>query len=255
MDKAFLTTPLLLRTSHRIHSRTFSAGWLRSVRRAAYAYLTEISQRMAENTLGILQYLSSDASPLPSLTKGYARPATVFFTQFGHFFQFQFATARLMYGALFALSLTLTRFAYRKRVPGTSSMSFLTEQWVGVRALLVAFVGALIGANGLAAIVHRVLGRNMSWFASEHSALLLYGPAIFSGSSSTLSSSDFPFFLRGSCRHVCIADDLSQGSRAHRPQRSVVDAIWRGPAAPTVWPRLCVPFVPWRCTIIRRAVT
>ena len=153
---------------------------------------------MAENSLAILQYLSSDASPLPSLTTGYSRPATVFFTQFGRFFQFQFATARLIYGTLFTLSLTLARFAYRKRAPGSSSNTFLTEQWQGARALLVALVGALIGANGLAAILHRVFGRNMSWFASEHSALLLYGPATFGGSSFMLSSSDFPFFLRGS---------------------------------------------------------
>lgn len=140
---------------------------------------------MAENTLAILQFLSSDASPLPSLKAGYSRSASVFFTQFGHFFQFQFATARLIYGALFALSFTLARFSYRKRAPGSSSQAFLKEQWKGVRSLLVAFVGALIGANGLAAMMHRVLGHNMSWFASEHSALLLYGPATFSGSSST----------------------------------------------------------------------
>jgi hypothetical protein len=31
--------------------------------------------------------------------------------------------------------------------------------------------------------MHRVLGRNMSWFATEHSALLLYGPAALTGSS------------------------------------------------------------------------
>ncbi|KAH9021484.1 hypothetical protein EDB84DRAFT_1512163 [Lactarius hengduanensis] len=140
-----------------------------------------VAQRMAENTLAILQYLSSDESPLPSLTTGYSRPATVFFTQFGRFFQFQFATARLMYGTLFALSLTLARFAHQKRAPGSSSTIFLTEQWKGARALLFALCGALIGANGLAAMMHRALGRNMSWFASEHSALLLYGPATFGG--------------------------------------------------------------------------
>jgi len=164
---------------------------------------------MAENTLAMLQYLSSDASPLPSLATGFSRPATVFFTQFGRFFQYQFSTARLMYGTLFALSLTLARFAHRKRAPGSSSSGFLTGQWEGARALLVAFGGALIGANGLAAIMHRVLGRNMSWFASEHSALLLYGPATFGGSSSTLYSSNFPLFLRGSCRYAHIADGLS----------------------------------------------
>jgi hypothetical protein len=143
---------------------------------------------MAENALAILQYLSSDASPLPSLATGFARPTTVFFTQFGRFFQFSFATARLTYGALFVLSLTLARITHGKRTPGSSFAGFLGELWVGVRALLLAFGGALTGANGLAVIIHRVLGRNMSWYASEHSALLLYGPATFGGSSPTLSS-------------------------------------------------------------------
>jgi hypothetical protein len=136
---------------------------------------------MAENTLAILRYLSSDASPLPSLTKGYTRPTTVFFTEFGHFVQYQFATARLMYGTLFALSLVMSWLVYREKVPGSQSVGFWTAQGNGVRALLLAFGGALIGANGLAVIVHRILGRNMSWFASEHSALLLYGPAALTG--------------------------------------------------------------------------
>ena len=209
---------------------------------------------MAENTLAILQYVSSDASPLPSLTNGFARPATVFFTQFGRFFQYQFTTARLMYGALFALSLTLARIAHGKRALDSSSAGFLTEQWVGARTLLLAFGGALIGANGLAVVMHRVLGHNMSWFASEHSALLLYGPATFGGPSPTLSSSEISFLL-GFCRHSRIAVRLPRGCRAHRPQRTVVVAIWRRAAASAAWPRLCVPFVPRRGTNIRRAVT
>lgn len=136
---------------------------------------------MAENTLAILRYLSSDASPLPSLTTGYTRPTTVFFTEFGRFVQYQFATARLMYGTLFSLSLTLSWFVYYKKMPESRSVGFWTAQWNGVRTILIAFSGALIGANGLAVILHRVLGHNMSWFASEHSALLLYGPAALTG--------------------------------------------------------------------------
>ena len=146
---------------------------------------------MAENTLAILRYLSSDASPLPSMTAGYTRPATVFFSDFGRFVQYQFSTARLMYGTLFSLSLSLVWFVYRTRVPATRLASqslataggFWKAQWNGVRALLVAFGGALICANGLAVIMHRILGRNMSWFASEQSSLLLYGPAAVTGSS------------------------------------------------------------------------
>jgi hypothetical protein len=146
---------------------------------------------MGENVLPILRYLSSDASPLPLLTTGYTRPTTVFFSDYGRFIQYQFSTARLMYGTLFALSLSLAWFVYRERVPGSRSGSkplttaggFRKAQWNSIRAHLIAFGGALIGANGLAVIMHRVLGRNMSWFASEQSALLLYGPAALTGSS------------------------------------------------------------------------
>jgi hypothetical protein len=96
-----------------------------------------------------------------------------------------------MYGTLFALSLSLAWFVYYERMPGsrlgskspTTAGGFWKAQWNSIRAHLMAFGGALIGANGLAVIMHRVLGRNMSWFASEQSALLLYGPAALTGSS------------------------------------------------------------------------
>ena len=153
------------------------------------ARLNVTRKRMAENTLAILRYLSSDASPLPSMTAGYTRPATVFFSDFGRFIQYQFSTARLMYGTLFSLSLSLGWLVHRERMPVSHSASqslatagsFLKAQWNGVRALLVAFGGALVCANGLAAVMHRILGRNMSWFASEQSTLLLYGPAALTG--------------------------------------------------------------------------
>ena len=126
------------------------------------------------------------------MTTGYTRPTTVFFSDFGRFIQYQFSTARLMYGTLFALSLSLAWFVYSERLPpgsrsGSKSLTtaggFWKAQWNSIRAHFIAFGGALIGANGLAVIMHRVLGRNMSWFASEHSALLLYGPAALTGSS------------------------------------------------------------------------
>ncbi len=92
-----------------------------------------------------------------------------------------------MYGTLFALSLSPAWFVYRERVPGsrlrskslTTAGDFWMAQWNGVRAHLVVFGGALIDANGLAVIMHRILGRNVSWFAAE----LLYGPAALTGPS------------------------------------------------------------------------
>src|SRR5712672_3760704 len=112
---------------------------------------------MAENVLAILRFLSSDVSPLPSLTTGYTRPTTVFFTEFGRFIQYQFETARLMYGTLFFLSLTTAWFVHRKRILSSTSVGFWKAQWDGCRALLIAFGGAIIGANGLAVIMHYVL--------------------------------------------------------------------------------------------------
>jgi hypothetical protein len=174
---------------------------------------------MAENTLALLSYLSSDASPLPSLTTGYTRPTTVFFTEFGRFVQYQFATACLMYGALFSLSLALAWFVHHKRVPGPRSAGFWRAQWNGVRLILVALGGALIGANGLAAVMHRFLGHNMSWFSSEHSALLLYGPAALTGSSLSLT---YPFIpsLAGSLGMLS-----SQATLSGVPERYVLTAL------------------------------
>jgi hypothetical protein len=94
-------------------------------------------------------------------------------------------------GTLYALSLSLAWFVYCERVPGSHSGSkllttaggFWKAQWNSIHAHLIAFGGALIGANEHVAIMHRVIGRDMSWFASEHSALLLYGLARLTGSS------------------------------------------------------------------------
>lgn len=174
---------------------------------------------MAENTLALLSYLSSDASPLPSLTTGYTRPTTVFFTEYGRFVQYRFATARLMYGALFSLSLALAWFVHHKRVPGPQSAGFWRAQWNGFRTILVAFGGALIGANGLAAIMHRCLGHNMSWFSSEHSAMLLYGPAALTGSSFSLTDLCIPF-LAGSLGML-----VSQATFSGVPERYVLTAL------------------------------
>ncbi|KAI9455042.1 hypothetical protein F5148DRAFT_409217 [Russula earlei] len=168
-----------------------------------------VAQRMAENTLAILRYLSSDVSPLPSLTTGYMRPTTVFFTEFGRFVQYQFSTARLMYGTLFCLSLTMAWSVHRDRQLPFGSVDFWAAQRTGSRVLLVAFGGALIGANGLAVIMHRVLVRNMSWFASEHSPLILYGPAALAGMLSIQMV--FPDVAE---RHVLTALLLMQSSGA-----------------------------------------
>jgi hypothetical protein len=94
----------------------------------------------------------------------------------------------------------------------------LAEQWKGTRALLLAFGGALIGANGLAAIIHRVLGRNMSWFASEHSALLLYDPATFGSRLPPCLLPNFSFKFDGLVGILASQKVLSRTRREYRSQ-------------------------------------
>lgn len=203
---------------------------------------------MAENTLAILRYLSSDASPLPSLTTGYTRPTTVFFAEFGSFVQYQFSTARVMYGTLFSLSLAMVWFVYRESVPGSQSAGFWTAQWNGARALLVAFCGALIGANGLAAIMHRILNHNMSWFASEHSALLLYGPAALAGVLFTLYAEPILDVL---ARHARVTGYHARRCRAQRTHCSSVDAVRQRASTTTTRYRFSVLHVRLRGAIVR----
>jgi hypothetical protein len=69
---------------------------------------------MAENVLALVKYLSSDRSPLPTLTEGYTRPSTVYFTHIGVFITYSFATARTMYTALSFATLFLIHFGNKK---------------------------------------------------------------------------------------------------------------------------------------------
>ncbi|KAF8624137.1 hypothetical protein AX17_007200 [Amanita inopinata Kibby_2008] len=68
-----------------------------------------VAQHMAENTLALLQYLSSRDSPLPTLTEGYIPPSTVFFSHIGVFIMYSFSTAKVMYSALLLASVMLVR--------------------------------------------------------------------------------------------------------------------------------------------------
>ncbi|KAI0057402.1 hypothetical protein BV25DRAFT_1812524 [Artomyces pyxidatus] len=142
-----------------------------------------VAQHMADNALALLRYLSSDESPLPSLTNGYTRPTTVFFSNLGMFFLYSYSTARVLYGLLTAFSVLFVVYTYQDPAPALKKNQggVLRAQLRGTAAILLAFVGALISANGLAVVMHRVLGKNMSWYSVELSALALYGPAALAG--------------------------------------------------------------------------
>ncbi|THU88630.1 hypothetical protein K435DRAFT_866100 [Dendrothele bispora CBS 962.96] len=155
-----------------------------------------VAQHMGENTLAILQYLSSDPEVLPSLTGGYTKPTTVYYSLLGFFFLYSFSTALKLHAALFVASVALATTLFSGSQPNiggagkdakkgkgkpngivsTSSELTAKELVRGAVAAILGFMGCLVGANVVAVIMAKVLGKGMSWFSNEYSALLLYGP-------------------------------------------------------------------------------
>ncbi|KAG9308049.1 hypothetical protein JVU11DRAFT_12616 [Chiua virens] len=128
-----------------------------------------VAQHMAENSLALLRFLSSDKSPIPRLEHGFARPRTVFFTNLGLFFIYSFTMAKIMYVTLFAASLFLVWATGVRRV------------WTALGAVISALVGGLIAANGLAFVMTNILHKGMSWFRAEYFPIILYCPAAVVG--------------------------------------------------------------------------
>ncbi|TCD68032.1 hypothetical protein EIP91_011643 [Steccherinum ochraceum] len=135
-----------------------------------------VAQHMAENTLALLQYLSSAESPLPTLTSGYTKPTTVFFYVFHYFFIYSFSTAKIMYAALLIASVAFVRVSFVQPAPALrKGAGVIAQNLKGLSAHLLGLVGAVLGANAVAFIMSTVLNRSLSWFSVELSCLLLYG--------------------------------------------------------------------------------
>ncbi|KAF9224242.1 hypothetical protein BS17DRAFT_795711 [Gyrodon lividus] len=132
-----------------------------------------VAQHMADNSLALLRFLSSDKSPIPRLANGFSRPRTVFFSYLGLFVVYSFTTAKIMYVTLLAASLGFVWATGLRRV------------WTALGATLAALVGALIGANGVAFLMTNVLGKGMSWFKAEYYPVILYAPAAIVGPKAT----------------------------------------------------------------------
>lgn len=128
---------------------------------------------MAENALALLQFLSSDQSPLPTLTAGYARPSTVYFTLFGRFYMYSFKTARIMYLALFVVSLTFVRISTAQKEKASLVR--------GLVAVMASTFGTVIMPNLVALIMSKGLNKGMSWFSNPFSPIALYAPPALLG--------------------------------------------------------------------------
>jgi len=134
---------------------------------------------MAENVLSLIRDLTSSDSPLPSLTTGYTKPRTVFFSHLNKtFFRYSYTTAKIMYTVLLVLSVIFVRATH---VPSASG-GFWTEQLKGCFAVVIGFLGALLSSN-MAAIIMTKMDKAMSWYTKPLAPVVLYGPTGLLGSS------------------------------------------------------------------------
>lgn len=137
---------------------------------------------MGENTLALLQHLSSPESPLHELTDGYQKPTTVYFSHMGFFFVYSYKTARIIYAMFFVSTILFVRMGYTDPAPALKKGSSMWgEQLKGCLAVCAAPIGSLVGVNVVAVIMQRGFGKGMSWFSEELSCLALYGPAALAG--------------------------------------------------------------------------
>ncbi|KAJ8519321.1 hypothetical protein ONZ45_g3731 [Pleurotus djamor] len=135
-----------------------------------------VAQHMGENSLSLIRTLSSPSSPLPKLTNGYTHPETVFFAHSGVFFMYSFKVARILYAVTFAASV------YGAIVASGDSLGDLFN---ALRALGYAAGGTILVPNVVAASMQYGLAKGMSWFSSEYSTLLLFGPPALLGAISS----------------------------------------------------------------------
>ena len=168
-----------------------------------------VAQHMGDNTLALVRYLSSEESPLPTLTTGYLKPTTVFFSFLGvYFIRYSFATANAMHFvflaanmALISLTSSSVRTVRVKKdkqtikstnngfVSVSESSEIVTEGgnvWSdvlkGALVIVLGFASALISVHIVALVMVHLFNRPLSWFRYEASCLLLYGPpALFGG--------------------------------------------------------------------------
>ncbi|KAG7087620.1 hypothetical protein E1B28_013568 [Marasmius oreades] len=132
------------------------------------------TQHMGENALALLRHLSSDTSQLPSLTGGYTKPTTVYVSAFGRFLLYSFTTAKIIYTLLFFASILLVKTA----IPSVEKVAKDPSRSIrrGFFSALSGLLGSIVLANVVAVIMAQILGKKMSWFSSEYSTMVLYGP-------------------------------------------------------------------------------
>ena len=140
----------------------------------------------------------------------------------------------MMYATLFVCAVTFTYVTYRdpSARPGTTGVSVWAAHRQGIILLTLGLLGAIIAVNAHAIVMHRYLGKNMSWFATELSPLLLYGPSALAGKWSACTFSNaYSSFVR--C--FGFAGSAGRRLRAHNVHFALDLDVLRGPCSPISW--------------------
>lgn len=173
-----------------------------------------VAQHMGDTALSLMKYMSAEGSPL--IEQHSKRPRLVYFSLLNSFFvQYSFDTAMALHAILLAASIALISMSPRATPPSAAIATIekvtKVEQTLPIgeavtdveivrkkitakvnqdgqplllRAIFLlhgTILGAFVAANGVAAIMRYALDRPLSWFKSECSCLLLYGPPALVG--------------------------------------------------------------------------
>lgn len=134
-----------------------------------------VAQHFAENVMAITTHLtfSSDNS-LAKLATQPDPPTSLYFSVIGRwFFLYSAQTAWLMLGAILTSSVLILA-----ATSGDEHVGLIGRASIGV---LGSLFGAVLGAGIAASIMAKLLGAGMSWYKSEYSCFLLYGPPAMAG--------------------------------------------------------------------------
>lgn len=135
---------------------------------------------MSENVLALLRHLSSPSSPIPSLATGYTQPSTVFYSYLGYFWVYSFKTAKTLQITLLLVAITFVFFSNKR---GSNGHRFWNQLGRATARVLAGITGALVGANLVAFVMCKVLGKAMSWYSNQFAALALFAPPALFGRS------------------------------------------------------------------------
>ncbi|KDE09627.1 hypothetical protein MVLG_00034 [Microbotryum lychnidis-dioicae p1A1 Lamole] len=133
-------------------------------------------QHMGENTLALLEYLTSNETALGNsptakkLPKMKSAADTIFFSSMGGKFFIMYSRAQAT--AIYAVLATLAFIVVSDRlVRQRKRLYVLTTAGVGLSLL-----AAILGSNLAAAATSIVMGKTMIWFSNESFAVCLFGP-------------------------------------------------------------------------------